>query len=317
MLHAAEFDEAAKLPVSDHNTVIIISLSKRSHSFFSGLHLRSLLKKQSINWLVNLNAVTNISTSIPQLMVPKEDGKPADIDAKLASLSLAVCSQYAKHQAMATYSLQERNVRVVPAFAGEAFQPISWPEKQSVKMEHTQGREYFLAGAGFSTQELFLSLLKAFSGFKKWQHSNMKLVVAGTLPFADDEEWKEKINTYKYRDDLLLLPRLPETEYAVLLGGAYAFVHMPAQDHDVVPLLQAMQCETPCISLVTDSLIEYAAAAAILVEAGQPDVLTEKMILLYKDERLRSQLIAAGTGQIQQFNSSHTVQSLMPAMPGA
>ncbi|WP_353934802.1 glycosyltransferase, partial [Acinetobacter baumannii] len=72
-----------------------------------------------------------------------------------------------------------------------------------------------------SPRKNLLHLLKAFSLFKKWHKSNMKLVIAGRLAWHY-ETFLEKLKTYKYKNDIVLTGYLPETDLQALVAGAYA-----------------------------------------------------------------------------------------------
>ncbi len=143
----------------------------------------------------------------------------------------------------------------------------------------------------------------------------MKLVVRGKLYFTGTKEWNEKISSYRYRDDIVITNEWASKEHIALLAGAYVFLHTPLLDSDVIPLLQTMQCETPCISFITDSVTEYADDAAILIDQNNYEQLGEKMILLYKDETLRSQLVEKGKQRAQHYTINNALTHLGSAMP--
>ena len=308
------FSKAKKINLQEGKVVIHIDFNKVKSPLFSKYKLHFLAKKQKIKWVVQVTDNKSISSRFPQLIISNNVEK---LIAKKtpSSVSFAVCSHIAKQKLIDTYNLQADNVWVIPAIAGSNFQPISWSDKQSVKMQYTQGREYFLADANGKTIDSFISLLKAFSIFKKWQHSSMKLVVRGKLYFTGTKEWNEKISSYKYRDDIVITNEWANKEHIALLAGAYVFLHTPLPDSDVIPLLQAMQCETPCISFITDSITEYAHDAAVLIDQNNYEQLGEKMILLYKDETLRSQLVEKGKQWTQHYTIINALTHLKSAMP--
>src|SRR5450755_4519234 len=63
---------------------------------------------------------------------------------------------------------------------------LPWAETESIKTQYTGGRSFFLFIGNIGEQHHLVELLKAFSSFKKWQQSNMQLVIAGyTTAFTD------------------------------------------------------------------------------------------------------------------------------------
>ncbi|MCW3086812.1 MAG: glycosyltransferase family 4 protein, partial [Sediminibacterium sp.] len=154
---------------------------------------------------------------------------------------------------------------------------------------------------GIHPRKNLINLLKAFSQFKKWQHSNMKLVLAGRLAWQYDEVI-EKLKTYKYREDVVVTGYLPSAELARLTGGAYAMVYPSWFEGFGLPVIEAMQCEVPVITSSTSSMPETGGDAALYADPSQPDEIAKHMLDLYKDEIRRSRLIAAGKQQASRFS---------------
>ncbi|MFM8759164.1 MAG: glycosyltransferase, partial [Methylophilaceae bacterium] len=104
------------------------------------------------------------------------------------------------------------------------FQPLDYEAKAAVKAEYANDCEYFLFTGGIHPRKNLLNLLKAFSVFKKWQRSNMKLLVVGRKAWQY-EDVLEKLNTYKFREDVVLLDYLDDEELAKITASAYAAVY--------------------------------------------------------------------------------------------
>lgn len=200
-------------------------------------------------------------------------------------------------------------IHVVPFVAAPTFTPISWSLQQQVKMDYTEGREYFYSATNFQSLDDVLSLLKAFSGFKKWQRSGMKLVLTGRL-HVPEKEWTEKLSTYKFRDDIMLYHHLPEEEKRKLLAGAYACIHLPYADYDLLPLVQAVQCHTPVISFELPATKEYAGDAVLCAPRGDYDSLAQLLIRMYKDETGRNKMIASCAQYASSLSTDTGIQAL-------
>lgn len=218
-------------------------------------------------------------------------------------------SDYSREDIIKQYRIPPEKIGIVHSAAGDRFRPIDWQEKQQVKEKYAEGKEYFLCTGGIHPRKNLMNLLRAFSLFKKWQHSNMKLVVAGRLAWGYDDIL-EKIKTYKYREDVILTGYLPDDELATLTASAYAAVYPSWFEGFGVPILEAMQSGVPVITSNTSSMPEVGGDAALYADPNDPDSIAKHMLGLYRDETFRSRLIEAGIKQAAQFNWD-TVAELM------
>jgi len=96
-------------------------------------------------------------------------------------------SKFSKRDILEHYRVDPDKISVVQPAARNHFRPLGWEEKESVKAGYADGREYFLFVGGIHPRKNLLNLLKAFSLFKKWQKSNMKLLVAGRLAWQFED----------------------------------------------------------------------------------------------------------------------------------
>ena len=312
----ASLAEAGKIQVTDENLLLVTNINQSSFplsSFINNIRFALVVKKLRIQRIVQFADNSILPSKISQLIIPKDIDKLA-VQRQSSSILFAAASQFEQQQLLEKPGIANQQICILPAAAGNMFQPVAWSEKQLAKMTYAQGKEYFVVRGDDKTATSFLSLLKAFSGFKKWQHSSMKLIVAGKIVFAQDDEWKEKLSTYRYRDDVVFMNDITDEEYAKILSGAYVFIHTPVQDNDILPLLEAMQCQTPGISFTTETIKEYAANAVVMIEPGNYEQLSEKMILLYKDEKLRSNLIEASAVQAAHYSKENAMQQLEAAI---
>ena len=218
---------------------------------------------------------------------------------------IVTVSEFSKNDMIQQYEIVPEKINVVFSAAKNIFQPIDHISQQATKEKYANGMEYFLFTGGIHPRKNLITLLKAFSLFKKWQHSNMKLLVAGRLAWHYDSTL-EKLKTYKFRDDVVLLNYLPEDELAKITASAYAMVFPSFYEGFGVPVIEAMQCGVPVITSNTSSLPEIAGTAALYGEPDNADAIAKQMLQLYKDETSRSKLIEAGIQQAKKFNWDKT-----------
>ncbi len=167
---------------------------------------------------------------------------------------------------------------------------LSWTETESIKTRFTGGRDFFLFSGDIDEQHQLIELLKAFSMFKKWQQSNMQLVIAGY-----SNEWtdffEDKLDSYKHKNDIVLLKDISEEDMAQLTASCYAGLY-PCAD-TVMPffITRAVQSGIPLICSATAPAKELTEVAEWINNANLQDEFAKAMILLYKDENHKNVLI--------------------------
>lgn len=221
---------------------------------------------------------------------------------------IVVASAFAK-QELAAKGVDESKITVIPPVTAPAFQPVSWSLKEKTKTTYAGGCEYFVCyGTLYPYRNLGL-LLKAFSVFKKWQHSNMKLLLVGRLPARHEEEL-DKLDNYKFRNDVVLLPDQPPETMARIVASAYAVLQPSSYEEIGWQALEALACEVPVVAAHTGALAEWCGDAALYTGLEDANMLGQQLIRIYKDENLRSGLIQKGSRQLAVYRETAPVQQL-------
>jgi glycosyltransferase involved in cell wall biosynthesis len=215
--------------------------------------------------------------------------------------TIITVSQFSKDDIVKHYSTSSAKIDVVHNGIKNIFQPVSLKKREAVKEKYTENKEYFLYAGAIQPQKNLVNLLKAFSVFKKRLQSNMKLVIAGKLAWKN-EEFLKLINTYKYRSDVVMTGYLPEEELALLSGSAYAFVYPSLFEGFGVPVAEAMKCGVPVLTSKNTAMEEVAGDAALYFNPKDHTDIADKMMLIYKDEGLRKQLIGKSRSNAENYS---------------
>ena len=230
--------------------------------------------------------------------------------------SIVTVSQFSKDDIVKHYKTDHGKIDVIYNGVKEVFRPLSINEKESIKEKFTDGKEFFLYVGAIQPRKNLVNLLKAFSIFKKRLQSNMKLVIAGRLAWKNDA-FLQLIKTYKYRDDVILTGYLPEEELGLLVGAAYAFVYPSLFEGFGVPVAEAMKCEVPVLTSKNTSMEEVGGEAGLYFAPTDHADIADKMMLIYKDENLKRQLIDKGKHIAAKYNWEESAklfwQSIMKA----
>ncbi len=218
-------------------------------------------------------------------------------------------SEFSKQDILKHYPIDAAKISVISGAARSEFQTLDREAKDAVKTEYANGKEYFLFVGGIQPRKNLMNLLKAFSLFKKWQKSNMKLLVAGRLAWQYDD-LIEKLKTYKYRDDVVMLKWVSDERLVKIMGAAYALVYPSYFEGFGLPILEAMQSSVPVITSNTSSMPETAGNAALFADPDDADAIAKQMLLLYKDEVLRNKKIESGKYRAASFSWDKTADQL-------
>lgn len=195
--------------------------------------------------------------------------------------------------------------RLIRPWPSASATPLSHTDRQTIKDRFAEGREYFYAEVAESREEDMVHLLKAFSIFKKRQLSNLRLLLTGE-PHGDI---KEKLETYKYRQDVHWCG-LDEARETRVPAAAYAALYLFSGDSPGTPVLNAWSTGVPVVVTSGTRLAGMAGDAALAASAEDPTALASHLMSLYKDEALRGRLIETGFSRLPAFAAKDSIARL-------
>ncbi len=168
---------------------------------------------------------------------------------------------------------------------------IPFDDKEAVRISHANGTEYFLFYDLDGNHATCISALKAFSIFKKWQKSSMKLML---IPAASNRDKLQRdLQTYKHRDDVVVPLLKDEQALLDVLNTAYAAICLPLLPRYSPLFLSIMSGGVPLVLPEHDFFTALFGKAAAYTQTDEKN-LSQVMMLLYKDESLRNILVQQG-----------------------
>jgi glycosyltransferase involved in cell wall biosynthesis len=276
---------------------IIFEIAKRAKiSLLQQVQVSSILKKYKADVFVTGQAV---NTTIPQCVIAI-DG-PISRSLKKANVVVAG-SEFLRRRIIEEFKVDNTDINVIYEGIDEMFQPIRPGQKEQVKEGYADGHEYFLSIV--SSNDGLLNLLKAFSVFKKMQKSNMQLLVV--FPKDMNAELGETLRLYKFKSEVKVVNADPK-ELALVTAAAYAFVYLLSNYQHA---LNAMHTEVPVLVSNKEPLQEIAGDAAVYFNSNDHKDIAGKMMLVYKDENLRQQLIEKGREQVEKYAWENSAELL-------
>lgn len=211
---------------------------------------------------------------------------------------LVVFTRYHQKRMLEDYPAVADKIVFLPPAAIHPVAPLTLEEREAAKTEFAGGLEYFAFAGDLREEHLLTMLLKAFSIFKKWQRSNMQLVIAGHTT-AWTQRWMTTVDSYKYRKDVHIIRDPPKGALQAVVAGAYAVIYPALHDHVPVNILHALHAGVPVISSSMPVVEEIAGEAALYAAGNDENSFAAAMQALYKDERLRDSLILKGRKQLE------------------
>lgn len=277
-------------------------------SLLSDHKVSSLLKKHKADVLVTTKYISQ--TKVPQCLMAMDNVTPTSL--KKAKV-IVTDSQFSQKEIVGKYKIEESKVDVVYKGVDEIFKPVSFEQKEKIKEIYAGGNEYFLFLGQVNSPNNLLNLLKAFSVFKKMQKSNMQLLIS--LKKEMDKGFLEKMKLFKYKNEVKVLENVTGKESATITAAAYAFVYPFANEYSYP--LQAIKCNVPVIVFKGGVFPEILSDAALYIKPDDHKDIADKMMLIYKDEKLRQQLIEKGKEQVKKYSWDKTADSLWESIEKA
>jgi glycosyltransferase involved in cell wall biosynthesis len=271
----------------------------------------AILKKVNASVFVNMEAVCSLRTTVPQCLVLQQFSIQPDsyrLQKKIAAhfhkaAQTVTTAQCYKNSICNQYKVEEEKVQVVYNGTNNHFIPLDQTGKENTKNKYAEGKEYFLFTGELTTANNLTNLLRAFSFFKKRQKSNMLLLI-GATNYSAGNLFEKNLQTYKYRNEVIVIPNLGSEALATVTAAAYAFIYTPLLDSYYTNVINAMQCGVPVI--VNNSLLmhEVCDDAALFTEPAVFENIADKMMLVFKDETLRNVLVTESSLTAANFDSA-------------
>lgn len=276
--------------------------------------LPKILRQQNATIYITCNGLLSHKNQLPQLLFSsgpgwvEDDNRPGNHRLAIPAGRWMTVTAFGRDQ-WAEQSPALREGKVAGIAVRPFFKPMDWEEKAAVKEQYTGGTEYFLCTGALLPRKNLITLLKAFSLFKKRQQSNLKLVIAGAAE-ENYTAFEKALSTYKYRSDVVLTGYLEGPELARVTAAAYGVVYPSLYEEVATPVAEALQAGVPVVAATGTAATEIAGDAALYADPETPASIADQLMRLYKDERLRTQMIRAGLEKAAGFSIAEAARRL-------
>ncbi|WP_143019711.1 glycosyltransferase [Niabella drilacis] len=252
-----------------------------------------LLKKNKIRALLVPDISDVLRTPVPQFLFVQDTAvytsKSLPVLQKLAGI--VVSSGLLKETLVQRTGIDPEKIIAVEGVLMPCLKPLELTALVDFKDRVTAGREFFICADTHWSREQLLTLLRAFSRFKKMQQSGWKLLLTqrGRHPGPWFSGAFDVLDTYKYRDDVILFEGSGLQDYAAAVGAAYAAITFQQDEGFPAVAGEALACQIPLIAAATGSKPLH--PDIFLFDAAEEASLAQQLMELYKNEALRQQFI--------------------------
>src|SRR5690606_28393386 len=116
------------------------------------------------------------------------------------------------------------------------------------------------------------------------------------------------ISHFQLEDKILVPGYVTDTQVKALYEGAFGYVFPSENEGFGIPIIEAMGFGIPVIHSDQPALVEVSAGAGLVVKTGDERDLTEKMVLLHSENKLRSDMIRSGLKRAQDFSAKKFIE---------
>ena len=152
--------------------------------------------------------------------------------------------------------------------------------------------------------------LIAYSKYLEQSDVKRKLLMAD-LDRGYLEEIINRNDIGNIRDHIVIPGYIKNADLPYIYNNAFAFLYTSLRESFGIPLLEAMACGTPVITSNTSSMPEIGGPEVIMVNPQNIQEITEKMLLLEKDDALYQKQKEIGIIRAQQFSWKYTAEQLL------
>jgi glycosyltransferase involved in cell wall biosynthesis len=222
---------------------------------------------------------------------------------------IATISEYSKKDIAVYYKVDPALIDNVSCGINNNFSPLQPHEIAAIRKKWSNGKPYFFFIGSMHPRKNIKRLIEAFNLYKEKTHSDLTLILAGSILWSKTEI-DETYSASPFKNDIIFTGRLSDEELQKMLGAAFALSFVPVFEGFGLPIAEAMESGVPVICSNVTSMPEVAGDAAIMVDPFSVESICAGMEKIVADENLRKELIRKGHIQKKLFSWKRTAALL-------
>jgi len=228
---------------------------------------------------------------------------------KRADVILA-SSENTKKDIQRLLGVNPENIKVVYLGVGKHFIPKKEKEISQVKNKYGISNDYVLHVGAVEPRKNIERLIVAFKKAKAKVGKDIKLVIAGKKEWA----YEKVLSTIKkeaLQNDVIFSGYIEDADLPAIYSGASVLAFPSLYEGFGLPLVEAMACGTPIVASNISSVPEIAKEAAILVDPYNEEDLSEALVSVLSDQKLKDSLTQKGHKRVSEFSWDKTAQEVL------
>lgn len=213
-------------------------------------------------------------------------------------------SKFERNRINEFFKFPDNNERLVAIYNGvtEHFKPISdKTELKRVKDKYNLPDRFMFFLGNTDPKKNTPGTLKAFSDYLKKTKEDVYLVMLDYEIQALTAVLKD-IGAPELIDRIILTGYVVNTDLPAIYNQCEIFLYPSLRESFGIPMLEAMRCGTPVITSNTSSMPEVSGNAAFIVDPFKPEEITDAIIEINSNEKLKSELVEKGLKQAEKFS---------------
>lgn len=213
-------------------------------------------------------------------------------------------SKFERNRIADFFKIPNDNNRLVAIYNGvtEHFRKVTDnKELQRVKNKYGLPDKFLFFLGNTDPKKNTPGVLKAFSDYLKKTNDDMFLVMLDYEKSALEQILSD-IGDKDLIKRIILTGYVINTDLPAIYNLCQLFLYPSLRESFGIPMLEAMRCEVPVITSNTSSMPEVSGEAAYIVDPYKPEEITEGIVKILSDKKLRTDLIKKGKTQSLKFS---------------
>ena len=202
---------------------------------------------------------------------------------------------------------EEKMVMIYNGY-NEWFKPVE--DTELIYQQYIEEPDYFFFLGNTDPKKNTERTLIAYSHYLEKSDVKRKLLMAD-LDRSFLDEIIDRNHIENITDYMVIPGYIKNADLPYIYNNAFAFLYTSLRESFGIPLLEAMACGTPVITSNTSSMPEIGGPEVLMVDPQNAEEITEKMLLLEKDETIYQKQKEIGIRRAQQFSWKYTAEQLL------
>ncbi len=222
-------------------------------------------------------------------------------------------SENTRRDVVELLGVPEERVRVIYPGVEARFQPVTAADVLAgVRQRYGLERPFILGLGTLEPRKNFSGLVEAFTRLLERRRLPHELAIAGGKGWLYEPIF-ERVRALGLDARVRFLGHVGDDDLPALYSLAACLAYPSFYEGFGIPPLEAMACGTPAVIARTSSLPEVGGEAALYVDPGDVESITDALDRVLHDEALRALLVAAGREHARRFTWEEAARALLDA----